>query len=44
MGVEPIDDIARCHPPVLKINWGVLIRYENSLLYLILQLLTRNAF
>jgi len=28
-GVEPTDDTARCHPPVLKITSGVLIRYQN---------------
>jgi hypothetical protein len=44
MGVEPIGDRIACHPPVLKITQCALTRYENSLLYLILQPLTRNAF
>ena len=36
-GIEPIEDIARCHPPVLKITQGVPTRSENSLL------ITRSA-
>ena len=32
------------YPPVLKITRSVLTGYENSLLYLIPQPLTRNAF
>jgi hypothetical protein len=44
MGVEPIDDRITCLPPVLKIIQCVLTRDENSLLYLILQPLTRIEF
>jgi hypothetical protein len=35
---------ATCRPAVLKITRSVLIGYENSLLYLILQPLTRTEF
>jgi len=41
VGVEPTGDRITCHPPVLKITWGVLTGYENSLLYLIRQPLAR---
>jgi hypothetical protein len=34
---------AQCRPPVLKITRSVLTGYENSLLYMILQPLTRNG-
>jgi hypothetical protein len=44
VGVEPTGDRIACHPPVLKITYGVLIGYENSLLYLILQPFTRDTF
>lgn len=49
MGVEPTGDGVTRHPPVLKNTSGVLIGYENFLLYLISQpltsqtLLTRSA-
>jgi hypothetical protein len=39
--VEPISDSVSCHPPVLKITRGVLIRLENFLLQLISQRLTK---
>jgi hypothetical protein len=44
VGVEPTGDTARCHPPVLKTTGDVLIRYENFLLYMILQPLTKTVF
>jgi len=44
MGVEPTDDRDTRHPPVLKITYHVLTGYENSLLYLILQGLSRATF
>ena len=43
MGVEPTGDGVTRHPPVLKNTSDVLIGYENSLLYLILQPLTSRA-
>jgi hypothetical protein len=42
VGVEPTDDGISRRPPVLKITRDVLIRYENSLLYLILQPFTKS--
>jgi len=44
VGVEPTGVRGTRRPPVLKITQCVLTRYENPLLYLILQLFTRNEF
>ena len=44
VGVEPTGDGVTRHPPVLKNTSGVLIGYENFLLYLILQPLTSRTF
>jgi hypothetical protein len=44
VGVEPTVAAERRRPLVLKITKGVVIGHENSLLYLILQPLTRNVF
>jgi hypothetical protein len=44
VGVEPTDDGVTRRPPVLKITMSVPTGYENSLLYLILQPLTKNSF
>ena len=43
VGVEPTGDGVTRHPPVLKNTSGVLIGYENFLLYLILQPLTSQT-
>ena len=40
VGVEPTGDGVTRHPPVLKNISGVLIGYENFILYLISQPLT----
>ena len=44
LSLEHTGDTQRRRPQVLKITRWVLTGYENSLLYLILQLLTRNGF
>jgi hypothetical protein len=41
---NPGETVISGSPPVLKIIQRVLIRYENSLLYLILQSFTRTEF
>jgi len=44
VGVEPTDDRSACHPPVLKITQGLLMRLENSLFYLMRKPVPRLAF
>ena len=44
MGVEPTGDIVDAAPPVLKITIDVLTPFENPILYLIPQKVTRWSY